>query len=220
MRLLNSEFPILCSRRRREGQSLIEVLVAVSLGAIFVIGAFAVLSPALKTSGDALRVQAGAALAKQLLENATVLAESNWHAIDALATSSANHYYLITSSVPFTAATGTESIAVGTTTYARAFYLEDVYRDTGSNGKISASGSYYDPSTKKITVLYSWGPAPSSSITSYLVRAMDQVFTVTDWSGGGGQAGPVTATSVNSQFSTSSSIDATTTPGSVVISGF
>ncbi len=101
--------------------------------------------------------------------------------------------------------------------YTRYFYLDDVYRDAG--GLIDAGGSTFDPSTKKITVVYGWGNVFATS-TSYLVRSEDQLFSQVDWSGGPGQSGPITSTSTNNKFSVATNTDYSTSSGSLVIQGF
>lgn len=424
--------------RFRRGQSLVEILIAVAVGVILVGGALTIISPTLKTGGDAARLQVAAALGRELMENVRSMGEGGWHTLD-LATTSANRYFLHTSPSPFTVASGTESIVLpdissnllaywrfeegtasttlnfasssmnallyndvswtsgylqkgllfggvtnqvipqnssslkyqggdmtvslwfrpdstddggfliskpwngsgqynwnlkslggasptlrlqimgsastyidankgasgevwhhalftlassskmylyldgtvvasstysipswtppagdgnsnavmgciypygtpacaGATTYAykgalddvrvynrvlsageianlyrstafnRYFYLDNVYRN--GSGKIDSTG-IFDPSTKKITVVYGWASTTASS-TSYLSRTNDAVFVQNDWSGGGNQNGPQTATSVNAKFATSSNIDYSTSTGSIVISG-
>ena len=199
------------------GQSLIEILVAVAVGVILILGAITLIAPALTTNTNVERARTAGALGKELFENARVLSEKNWHAMDSIATTSATRYYIVASSSPFTVATGTESVSVGTTTYSRYFFLDDVYRN--ASGKIDTGGSALDPSTKKITVVYVWPPNASNTIVGYFGRYGDMQFHQTDWSGGSGQEGPVTATSVNSRFSSSSGIDVSTTTGSIRIQG-
>jgi len=78
--------PIFRSLHLTRGQSIMELIVAMAIGVILVVGAVSAISPILKISGDVARIQTGAALGKELLENARVLAEANWHAMDSLAT--------------------------------------------------------------------------------------------------------------------------------------
>jgi Tfp pilus assembly protein PilV len=113
-----------------KGQSLAEILVALAVGIIFVLGVIIVAQFSLKIGKDTEKIQTSAFLARELLDKIKVFADSDWHNIYNLATTSANHYYLI----GFTATSGDETIIVGTTTYTRYFYVEDVYRD--ASGKI------------------------------------------------------------------------------------
>lgn len=202
----------------RGGQSLVELLVAIAIGVILIAGAVAIISPALDTHRGVQGAKVAGALGKELLENVRVFGEADWHAIDALSTTSANQYYIIASTSPFTATSGIESVVVATTTYTRYFYLDDVYRNVSGNVLNDTSGSY-DPSTKKVTVMFAWPPVASGTISTYVTRAQGQLFIQSNWSGGGNQDGPVTATTSNNTFSTSSNIDYTTTTGSIRILG-
>lgn len=195
-----------------KGQSLIEILIAIVVGVVMVLAAATLIAPALRSNTQVNRIQVAAALGKELLENVRVLAEADWHSIANLATSSANTYHLSSSS-PFTAIAGIESIDIATTTYTRYFYTEDVMRD--SSGNIIASGGIHDLSTKKVSVAYRWPQGTTTTVSTYLTRTRNEVFIQTDWSGGPGQEGPVSST--NSRFSTSSSVHYTTTTGSILI---
>jgi type II secretory pathway pseudopilin PulG len=197
----------------KSGQSLIEILIAVAIGFILIMGAVGIISPTIKSSSQASRAQTAIALGKELLENVRVFSEANWHNIAGLSTSSANHYYLNTSSSPFAAVSGEENITIATTTYLRYFYVEEVNRD--STGKIVTGGGISDPSTKKITVAYKWPESAIRTMTVYLTRAKNNIFLQSDWAGGGGQEGPVTTT--NNRFGTSSNIDFTSSTGSIIL---
>jgi prepilin-type N-terminal cleavage/methylation domain-containing protein len=206
----------------KKGQSLIELIVAMAIGVILLVGGVSAIVPILKISSNVARIQAASALGKELLDNARVLADSNWHAFGGLSMGAANGYYIVASTSPFTIATGTESVAVATTTYTRHFYLEDVYRNPTfilSAGDVGPSDQY-DPSTKKITVVYSWPPNASGTIVSYLVRTGDDVVSISDWTSGPFQDGPISATRANGGFASSSNIDYSGTPGSIVVTGF
>ncbi len=198
----------------RKGQSLIEVLIALLVGAIMIGAGATIIAPVLRSNTQTLRAQVGAGLAKELLENVSVWADSNWSSVLALATTSANQYYLTTSTSPFSHATGTESIQVGTTTYTRYFYLDEVTRDAGD--VIVTSGGTNDPSTKRVTVTYRWPQSTTNTLATYITRSRSNfIFSQTDWFGGPGQDTP--ATSTDSRFSTSTSMYYTTTTGSIQI---
>ncbi len=195
-----------------------EVLVAIAIGVILIAGALAIISPALDTHRGVQGAKIAGALGKELLENVGVVSEADWHAIDALSTTSLNMYYMIASTSPFSVTTGTESVVVATTTYQRGFYVDDVYRNVSGKILNDTSGSY-DPSTKKVTVKFIWPPTASSTVFTYVTRTQGRLFMQTDWSGGGNQEGPITGTTSNKTFSTSSNIDYSTTTGSIRILG-
>ncbi|HVM76592.1 MAG TPA: hypothetical protein VMU07_00345 [Candidatus Paceibacterota bacterium] len=137
----------------RKGQSMVEVLVAVAIGAFLVGAAAGLIAPALKSSDQVAQVQVGAALGTELLNNVRVWAESNWHDFLNLSTGTAYRYYLVTGSSPFIVADGSEDIVTSNGVYSRYFYVSDVYRD--GTGNITTSGGTYDPSTKQVTAVYS-----------------------------------------------------------------
>ena len=214
--LLATRYSLLTTLGRRSGQSLVEILVAIAVGVILITGAVALIVPSIRNNRNVSEAQVSAALGRELFENVRVLAEADWNGIAALATTSANRYYLVAGS-PFTTSTGVESVMVATTTYQRSFYLDDVYRNV--SGKIDESGTTHDPSTKKVTVVHTWPPIASSTLVGYLVRAPGSAFSQTDWSVGPGTDGPLFATGVAARFSTSTSIDYSTSGGAIFISG-
>lgn len=195
------------------GQSLVEVLIALAVGTILVLGIILAIQFSLKVNRDSEKIQISSALAHELMDNIKIFVQSDWHNILNLATTSVNHYYLNTTTTPFSAVAGEENITLSTTTYIRYFYVDDVYRD--SSGKITSGSGTFDPSTKKITVVYRWEGGNNRLIISYVTRSHNNIFIQTDWSGGGGQIGPIT--SINNKFDTSTNIDFSTTSGSILL---
>jgi prepilin-type N-terminal cleavage/methylation domain-containing protein len=196
----------------RAGQSFVELMVAIAIGAIFMAGAAVIIVSSLGESTQAIEVQTASTNAQSLLNNVRVWSEGNWNNLLSLATGSTYQYYLVTSSSPYTATSGTESIVNATTTYTRYFYVSDVYR---SGGNIASAGAY-DPSTKQISVVYGWTNGQTSTMSTYLTRNQDAAFDQADWSGGPGASSA--ATSTGNQFASSSNIDYTTTTGSLYVS--
>lgn len=200
--------------KSREGQSLIEVLIALLIGAIMIGAGASIIAPILRSNTQTLQVQVGGALGKELLDNVSVWGAGNWSNILNLSTTSANTYYFSTSTSPFTVVAGVENLQVGTTTYARYFYIDDVNRDSG--GAIVTGAGTSDPSTKKITIGYSWPLNATNTISSYITRSRTNfIYGQTDWFGGGGQDTPTTST--NNLFATSSAINYSTSTGSITI---
>ncbi|MCX7589930.1 MAG: hypothetical protein N2Z85_03280, partial [Patescibacteria group bacterium] len=60
---------------------------------------------------------------------------------------------------------------------------------------------------------YKWVGGNDRFLTTYITRSKNVILNQTDWSGGGGQTGPITST--NSMFATSTNIDFSTTTGSI-----
>ena len=107
-------------RNARRGKSLIELLIGIAVGAIFVIGAATAIVPSLRVGTQAGTVQAEAQLGQELLGNVKAWANGNWGSVLAIATGTANKYYLNTATSPFT--------AVGTSTSGEAITM------SGSSG--------------------------------------------------------------------------------------
>ncbi len=189
-----------------------DVLVGIAIGVVLIFVAVAGIVPALKTGKQAAQTQDVTWLATGLLGNVKTWADGNWNNVLALATGTANQYFLITSSSPYVATSGIESIQVSTSTYFRYFYLSDVYRTEGS---IVLSGGTYDPSTKEVTVMYGWNGVPTSSVSEYLTRNRANIYDQSDWSGGPNPNG--IATSANSQFSSSTNINFMNASGSISV---
>lgn len=192
----------------RQGQSIAELLISIAVGAIFIAAAGGIIAPALRESSQAGNVQEGATVAQALIGDARVWSEASWSNVTALATGTAYQYHLITSSTPYVATSGAQSVVIGTTTFTSYFYLSDAYRTSAGAPTTATSGNTYDPSTKFLTVVYNWVHGTTSTVGTYITRHGDDVTDQTDWSGGPGASGA--ATSVGNQFSTSTNISYST----------
>lgn len=107
--------------------------------------------------------------------------------------------------------------------YTRYFYVENVCRTSaGAISGVPPCGSdTEDPSTQKITVNVGWTiltEHDSFTHTRYLTRYANHLFSQTDWSGGAGIEGPITATTTVT-FATSSNIHFATS-GEIRVKGF
>ena len=148
----------------RRGQSLMEVLVGVAIGSLIIIAAVTVIASVLKGSADVNRVQAGAALGKELAEQVRVLSESDWHILSALSTSSANRYFLANAFSPFVAVTGTEGIAMPHVPAGLVGYWKfdenagtTAYDFSGNNSTGTVSGNVSATSSCTIGGCFSFG---------------------------------------------------------------
>lgn len=198
-----------------KGQSLIEVLIGVVIGTIFVIVVITVISPALRSQSEAARIQTASALGRELLDNVRVFAEADWHNLINLSAGASNHYYLNTSSSPFAAVAGEETVLVASSTYERYFYYDGVSRD--SSGNIVTSGGVEDPSTKKVVVYFRPQNGAWRSFDSYFTRKQNKISVQSDWSAGP-SGNPVVVTSTIG-FATSTNITYTAIPGSIQLTG-
>jgi type II secretory pathway pseudopilin PulG len=116
--------------------------------------------------------------------------------------------------------------------YLRSFTIDNVSRDSCGVGSVSTeatstcstgpgtTGVADDPSTQKITINVNWsgGGSAGSALSKiqYIARAASAIFNQTDWSGGAGQEGPLTA--INNKFASSTGISFLSTPGSIAVS--
>jgi len=211
------------------GQSLVEIIIAIAVGAILIGGATAVLIPILRSNLETRHVQIATSLAQEYLDNLQSLAESDWQIIYSppSAKGPSSQFYLRATSTTYEILSGATSTVVEGRTFTRYFSIENTSRnlcgasDITTNATSScasgpgSSGVADDPSTQKITTTITWPESRSISKTQYLTRNINKVFVQTDWSAGPGQEGPIT--SENNQFATSTNINYTTTTGSIII---
>ncbi len=199
----------------RRGQSLIEILIATAIGVLFILAAIAAVLPATRGNTQATRIATGATFAQELADSIIVASHSNWHTFDTLTTSTV-HYSLNTSSSPFVVTTGDETSVLSGISYTRYFIIDDVYRD--GDGQVASGVGALDPSTKKITIFYTFDTAPARSFEFLITRTGSHQFIQTDWSAGDSLDRVVTG--VDAYFSTSTNVSYASTTGSITITGF
>lgn len=210
----------------QEGQSLVEVLVGITIGAILVGSAAFGIASMLNASGNIQRTQVAIGLSQDLSDKVRSITSASWNDLYGLLwKSSSTQYYVTTSTGRISIASGTEVLVLNNLSYTRFFSVEDVFRKTDSGGDICVSppcgvGYAIDPSLERVTVHTTWQVGPKVSevvITDYLTRWSNGVSQQKDWSGGGGIDGPF-AQSPN-VFSSSTNIDASSS-GILKIKGF
>src|SRR3989344_558796 len=192
--------------RTNSGQSLIEVLIGIAIGTIFITGIVAILVLTLRIGFQNKFTQSAAELAGGLTDQVAVFSDANWHNVyDAESHDGLTAYHLTQSDQFFVLANGSEAVSSEAGTFARWFTVSDVYRD--STGALVTTGGTLDPSTIKITAYASWtqGGSPAQvTFEKYLTRSKSRIFHQTDWSGGNNQEGPIAT--VNTRFTTSSNV--------------
>lgn len=199
----------------RSGQSLIEILIATAIGVLFILAAVAAILPATRGNTQATRIATGATFAQELADSIIVASYSNWHTFDTLTTSTV-HYSLNTSSSPFVVTVGDETSVLSGISYTRYFIIDDVYRD--GDGQVTSGSGVMDPSTKKITIFYTFDTASARSFEFLITRTGSRQFIQTDWSAG--SSADAVVTHPNAYFSTSTNISYSSTTGSITITGF
>ena len=215
-----------------KGQSLVEIIIAISIGAILIGGATGVIIPILRSNLETRNVQTATSLAQEYLDNLQSITESDWHLIytPPSAKGPSSQFYLAPTSTTFMLVSGATSTVVEGKTFTRYFSIENVSRNLCGSSDITTNattscgsgpgtaGVADDPSTQKITATVSWPEGGSVTKTQYITRNVNKIFIQTDWSGGPGQEGPIT--SENNRFYSSVDIDYSSIPGSIKIQGF
>jgi len=191
IKFLISEFWILDSE---EGQSLLEILVALGVGTLLIIAATTIILPALRTNTQADKVQVSSSLGKELLENIRVFSERDWHNIYNLATSSANKYFLASAASPFLAATGTEGISADGIASGLVGYwkLDETagttafdFSGSGNNGTLAGSVLPVPTSGKVSGALFFNGLSSKINLGSVTVGANATIAAWVNTAGGG-----------------------------------
>jgi hypothetical protein len=190
------------------GQILVELLLAISLAAII----FGISGQLLDVTLSSNRLNKERLAASNLMaegvEAVIAISSEKWQNIYNLTKSSP--YHLDNSLGSWVLVSGAENIILNNITFSRSIVVEDVNRDSSRN--INSSGSN-DPSTQKVTVTVLWNN-DSISTSRYFTRSWNNTSVQTDWSGGSGQAGPVTA--FNNRYDTDdTNLDTTGTAGSI-----
>ncbi|PIR87705.1 MAG: hypothetical protein COU10_03175 [Candidatus Harrisonbacteria bacterium CG10_big_fil_rev_8_21_14_0_10_45_28] len=164
------------------GQSLIEIIVGLAVGVLFIVAAVGIVSLSLKVDFSNTTEQTGIELANDLINNIEVFANADWHNLDSL--TSGTDYHLATGTPFFTSSSTEEVISDGIVDFHRSFSWAPVSRSSVTN-QIDGNGDN-DPSTALVTVTVSWqnsGDTDSVVIKKYLTRSRTRIFSQTDWSG-------------------------------------
>jgi Tfp pilus assembly protein PilV len=207
----------------KQGQSLIEVVIGLTIGALIIGGVSAGLATGLKSNAITRQEITATQVAQKTLDNVRALAESDWNTIYSASKDATTYIYSSGTNLVLTGnLTGNEAaieVSSANITYTPSFVLNNVFRNT--SGEISTSGDG-DPSTQKVTVSVSWKPSGSGtnrsiSLVSYIVRTKNISALFSDWSAGPDNEGPVT--SANDGFSSSSMIDYSTA-GELKVEGY
>lgn len=215
----------------QRGQSLAEILIAIGIGAILIGGTIGIMTPVLKSNSEIKNVQIATSLAQQYLDSLRNITEADWLNIynPPAAKGESSQFHLGATGTTHEIISGATSTAVEGRNFGIYFSIENVNRDSCGAGDISSEattsctngpgtvGVIDDPSTQKINVHISWAQGGLLSRINYFTRSSNKIFDQTDWSGGGGQDGPIT--SINNKFSSSTLIDYSTTAGAIMIEG-
>ena len=135
----------------QSGQSLVEILIAVSVGAIFIIAAGTLIAVTMRISAQNKFFQPASFLAQDLIDKVTVFAESRWYCPTAtnncldsgnppqlanygiynIPNKGSNvHYSFKLSALPFQWETGDKTIILNDVSYINFFYVENICRSS------------------------------------------------------------------------------------------
>lgn len=211
---------IIFSAANLKGQSLVEIILGMTVAGILIGGASIAVALVMRSNFDAKTAQTASSLARELADNVSAIADSDWLKINNL--TGGSQYYIDQSR---NIVSGSENLTVENRNFTRYFSMANVSRDSCGIGDITtsaitscvsgpgSSGVSDDPSTKKIIAEVDWVGGRSMTKTQYLSRKRNFSIDQSDWSAGSGQEGPITF--MNSGFSTSTNINSTSTVGSI-----
>ncbi len=182
-------------RTSESGQSLIELVVGVAIGIIFITGAVGIIALALRLNFENNFSLAASELTQSVMEDVRVIVNANWHSLDQIAHGSTVSYHLVSQVGLPTIAESSSTIAVNGQDYELSFTIEDVEREGTT-----------DPSTLLIRTHAAWqNPQSSGQVTfaSIVGRTRDRLMTQGDWIGGPNYETPFADTT----FASSSNIN-------------
>jgi len=177
-------------KTKYQGVSLIEVLLAVTVGVLVISSAVILMGVALRSNILNRQMAAASGLLIEAHEAINNIVSSGWNNIYNLNKGEPNHYKLTRAIDIWKAESGEETITINNVVYTRYFVVENVSR---TNGVIDSvyNASQEDPSTQKVTVYVKWGDPNNPHILSlpkYLSRSQNmRSFIQSDWSGGSGE---------------------------------
>ncbi len=107
--------------------------------------------------------------------------------------------------------------------FSRYFYVQDVCRTNDASSSIvgnapCSGGNWDDPLTQQVTAVTQWLAGASTdetSLSTYLTNYNNFTLRQSDWSGGGGQTGPLTIP--DTQYASGTNVTGTSTLGSFQI---
>ena len=200
----------------KKGQTMLEILIAVTLGGILLGGAVTLIVGFMNSNKRSQEAQSAISLSNDLIEKARSVATENWSSFISLNKGASNHYN-VSSTPPFPILSGDASSTVKGINFKQYFYIENVYRNTVGNIVASTTaGSVLDPSTIFVVVRITWNNTPQGGInlSEFLTRTRNEAFQQSDWSGGPGQEF-FPSEGVNHKYFSSTNISATSTQGSL-----
>lgn len=202
-----------------KGQSLIEVLVAIAVGAIIIGGVAVTIGVTLRSNVQNKNVQTATTLAQEVVGEVSDLAAGNWHNLDALSVGA--QYQIATTGPNLTVKLGAEPFIIDGKQFIRFFTYQNTSRDSRDNIESNYNAANNDPSTKKIIVQVNWQEgADTANVTlnKFVTRSKNLTFRQTNWVGGRTTPSDPSLNAPNTQFFNSNNINYGTA-GSIKVQG-
>ncbi len=156
--------------KKQSGFSLVELIIAISIAGIILVGMTQVVAVAIETTERERRTIEALNLAEEGMEALRAMRDESWSAnIQALA--NGTNYYLDVSGGNWEATGANPGFMLGR--YDRTFRLSEVFRD--GNDDISSSGTS-DPNTRKVTMTVGWrerGATTTVVLDTYLTNFLN-----------------------------------------------
>lgn len=168
----------------QSGQSLIELIVGLSVGVIFIGGATLVIAFALNAKNINKKSSAATTLVQETLDKVRAVGNADWSAIYNLNRSPSN-YHIAPSGTALVALGNATGTVIDNIAYTIFFTVDDVNRN--ASGDIVTAGGALDTSTIKINSQVRWLAGATSTeieLSDYLTRSQNKVFDDKNWFGG------------------------------------
>src|SRR3989344_96284 len=196
-----------------KGQSLIEIIIAITIGGMIIGISSGAIVVTLRVNMESRATRITATLIQELSDNIRALTKSDWHSLYTTDPKGpTNPYYLQTGSPTFQIMAGVENSITNNLNFQRRFYVENVCRSTDflktleNVAPCAPITQQEDPSTQKITVAVDWLRDATVLKTTrsifYVTRTKNYFAKFSDWGGISGVMGPVTEPNRNYFFAT------------------
>ena len=204
-----------------EGQLLLEILVAVGVGAIILSLGGSLIYTSLVGSTLAGERDVALGLFEELHTGVRAFMIESWQNISNLTKGASAEHHPVKLSGAWVVVAGNEVITLDSVSYTRFFTVQNVCRGisqditgiTDSDGVATTcitNGGAYDASTERIVLMVRWGGGNEFISEEYITRWRNQVCVQGDWTG----TGSVPVTCPSTEYESSSNL---TTGGSLEI---